>query len=461
VGNKKNKILLIYPMSEVDYDLRIAIIKPSFSNILLSTINYFSKIKLYESTKGFLVPPLGLVNIATITPAKWCVTIYDERISPIDEQSLNRFKRNYDIIGITSFTANVKRAYYLAKEFRNAGKFVILGGYHASLVPDEALRFCNTIVKGFGELSWLKFLDDYENNSIKSIYYTSKVKYIKPDWSYLKRDYYLTTNFVEVSRGCHNKCNFCCISSFRRGPTYKDVNEVIEELKPYNNRLVVLVSDNLDSSKTYCKELFNKIMENSLNIRMIANISHEFAYDEELVKLASKAGLRSALIGFETINDDNIDKISKNQVVKADYGACIRQLHNYGIGITGCFIVGFEWDTIDTVKEIIKYSKKYKLECLRISPLIPYPGTPIYEILDANNSIRHNEWNEYHTYGSLPIYQDREEFIILKRQILNGLKEYYSVFNMIYRFVLNTKFKRYYIPYNISQWYKHNVSLRQ
>jgi radical SAM superfamily enzyme YgiQ (UPF0313 family) len=455
----KNRILLIYPNSEIDFDLKLSNKKPVFSKIVMSIVNFFSKVIVFESTQGQLVPPLGLVNLATITPQKWRIQIHDERIEQIDDKLVTKFIKNYDVIGITGFTANIGRAYYLANIFKESGKKVVIGGYHASLLSEEALKYCDTVITGFGELSWLEFLNDYENNNTQSIYQSTKMRFVNPNWNLIKKEHYLSTNFVEVSRGCHNMCSFCCINSFHKFLQYRDVDEVISELKKCKNRLVILVSDNLTSNKKYCKTLFEKIIANNLNINIVANLSHEFAYDEVLVKLAAKAGLKSALIGFETINSINKEKISKNKTVNADYEKCIRLLHKYKIGITGCFIVGFEGDTQFTVSEISRFSKKNKLECLRISPLIPYPGTPIFNQLSALNKIQHKDWNEYHTYGKQSIYQNPSEFSKIRIQLFKTLKKNYSLFAIFLRIVNGMKYKSYYIPYNLSQWYKHNFSL--
>jgi radical SAM superfamily enzyme YgiQ (UPF0313 family) len=460
--NKKGKrILLIYPKSNVDYDLKISHKKPFISKQILSLINYFSKVKVFESTTGYLVPPLGIINIASITPADWHVEICDERIDLIDNIQLGKHCENFDIIGITTFTANIDRAYYLADNFKKQGIIVVLGGYHASLMKEEALEHCDSIISGFGELSWTKFLNDFESGSIKRIYENSKMVYVEPNWDFLKKEYYLSTSFVEVSRGCHNMCNFCCINSFHKKLSYRNVDQIITSLTKFNNHLVVLVSDNLTSNKEFCFTLFSKIISSKLNISIVANLSHEFAYDEDLVELSAKAGLKSALIGFETLNISNKEELHKNKKYKADYKKCIDTLHKYKIGITGCFIVGFEGDNENTVLDIYNFASENNLECLRISPLIPYPGTPIFNKLSSENRISHNNWSEYHTYGEHSIFQDPSDFYRIRNQIFITLEKYYSLSNIFIRIITSMNFKSYYLPYSISQWYKHNISLKQ
>lgn len=458
---KNNNILLIYPKSEVDYDLKISSKRPSFSKRVLSLINYLSKVKNFESINGHLVPPLGLVNIASVTPANWQIDIIDERINPIGNQQFLELSSKYKIIGLTSFTANVNRAYLLADEFRRYGSTVVIGGYHASLLQDEALLHCDTVINGFAELSWLDFLKDFEENNLKKVYKRKENQYINPDWKFINKEHYLSTKFIEVSRGCHNKCDFCCINSFNNGLSYRNIDEVISSIEEHNGHLVILVSDNLTSNKAYCKELFSKIIAKNINVNIVANISHDFAYDEELVQLAARAGLKSALIGFETLDVSNKEELYKNKKIRADYKRCIDTMHKYKIGITGCFIVGFDGDSEKTVNNILKFASKNKLECLRISPLIPYPGTPIYNKLEKENRIQHNHWEEYHAYGKLPIYQSEMEFLKIRNHILSSLKKYYSLPNIFIRLLLGLNFKSYYIPYSLSQWYKHNISLKE
>jgi radical SAM superfamily enzyme YgiQ (UPF0313 family) len=147
-------------------------------------------------------PPVSLGVIAALTPQGWDINIVDENIEAINDY-------NFDLVGITTSTMFINRAYELATVFRERSIPVVMGGCHASAMPNEALQYSDAVVVGDAENVWHSLLDDFENNKLKGIYcnHGSNFVFVSPDMSFFRNKYFL--NAIETSRGCHNNCSFC------------------------------------------------------------------------------------------------------------------------------------------------------------------------------------------------------------------------------------------------------------
>ena len=200
-------------------------------------------------------PCLTLQQVAAITPKEHSVEIVDERYENID------FNKNYDLVGISCLTYNSLRGYEIANEFRKRGMPVVLGGYHPTLLPDEAKQHADSIVIGEAELTWPQVIKDVENGTLKSIYKADKpVDAEKIPAARHDIGKYTRMEAVQASRGCPTGCDFCAMNRiegriFRARP----VKEIIEEMKNIKAKTIFFADASLTINPKYAKSLFKEM----------------------------------------------------------------------------------------------------------------------------------------------------------------------------------------------------------
>ncbi len=283
------KLLLINPVSRR-------------SGLLLSRFSTFS--------------PLGLAYVAALTPSNWEVKIADENFNAFDFEEA-------DLVGITSFTTNINRAYEIADIYKQRKIKVIIGGIHASMLPDEALRFADAVVVGEAESVWPKVIVDFENNHLSNLYVGSKVNLdqsrILPRRDLLHSRYFWHS--VQTSRGCPFNCHFCSVSRYL-GKEFRqrDIDQVLVELAQLKGKFIAFVDDNLvgysPNSKHRAANLFKGMVEQGLDQKWWMQTSINAADDEKVIELAAQAGCLFAFIGFETISKDTLKDMKKGVNIK-------------------------------------------------------------------------------------------------------------------------------------------------
>ena len=199
--------------------------------------------------KGFSVgrgtqAPLGLGIIAALTPEEFEVEILDE---VHDDFEL----KNADLVGLTSFTFNIPRAYEIASMYREKGVPVVLGGIHASMMPDEALQYVDAVVIGEAESVWNILLSDFLNKKLKQKYYGEYLDMSNsphPRLDLFSSKYQSAT--VQTTRGCPMDCDFCSVTLFN-GRKYRErpIEQVLDEIEK-NDKYPQLffVDDHIDNN---------------------------------------------------------------------------------------------------------------------------------------------------------------------------------------------------------------------
>ena len=197
--------------------------------------------------------------IASITPRDINVEILDENIDVIDYNS------PVDLVGISSNTSEINRAYEICDEFRKRGIAVVIGGIHASALPDEAGEHADSVVIGEAEGVWEKLIDDFRKGTLAKFYKHETFPDISrlslPDRAVLKNKRYLTRNVLQLSRGCPFRCVFCSVTEFF-GNTFRVRNEdqVIEEIERMDGKFLIFVDDNIFGDPGYAARLLEKMI---------------------------------------------------------------------------------------------------------------------------------------------------------------------------------------------------------
>ncbi len=363
-----------------------------FPRILHGATTYRDKGSWTSIIFGY--PIITLPHMAAITPKKYDVKIINENYENID------FNTNVDLIGITCYTMTAPRVYEIADEFRKRGKKVVLGGYHPTAMPNEALQHADSIILGMAEASWPKLLEDAEKGKLKRIY-AKDTNYDIADIPPMRRDlikHNPLLGAIQTTRGCVNKCEFCAISSFcEHGIKQRPIKNVIEEIKQMPNKIFIIHDPHLTTNRKYAKELFRQMIKNKFNKKWVANGTSNVLLkaDEEFLDLARKAGCVEWFVGFESVSQAALDGIKKTHNKVEDFEKMIKRVHKYNMTIQGGIIFGFDEDTSDIFDTTIQKINELDMDAIEINILTPYPGTPLFKRLDEAERIITKDWSKY------------------------------------------------------------------
>lgn len=381
--------------------------------VLINPTSPLRRVKAGErppSPRVFRFSMLPSLYVAASMPPYVETRIVDEDIEPID------FETDADLIGISFMTYNAPRAYEIADRFRDEkGKPVIFGGYHPTLLPEEAIQHADAICIGDAEPNVPDMIEDFLQGQMKPFYRRSEPMPLAglpiPKRDLIHKQDYAPIDVIQATRGCHYRCSFCSVAAFHlyRFRT-RPVNEVLEELKtlgPY----ILFMDDNITANRDYAKELFSAMIP--LGKRWFSQCSVELARDDELLDLASRSGCRGAFVGFETLSQPGLRSWKKHSNIGQDYLAIVRKLHAAGIAVFAGFVFGSDDDTPDVFPRTLEFLLEANIECLQATRLTPFPGTPLFEEMDKQGRILDKGWSHY-DFGHV-VYEPRH----MSRQALD------------------------------------------
>jgi len=339
----------------------------------------------------FQIAPLNLMMITSITPRDINVEILDENIDTIDYNS------PVDLVGIGANTSEINRAYEICDEFRKRGIAVVIGGIHASALPDEAGEHADSVVIGEAEGLWEKVIDDFRKGTLAKFYKHETFPDISrlplPDRTVLKNKRYLTRNVFQLSRGCPFRCVFCSVTEFF-GNTFRVRNEdqVIEEIERMDGKFLIFVDDNIFGDPGYAAKLLEKMIP--LKKKWVSQCTLHLADNSRLLNLATKSGCMGMLIGLESISRNSL-RASGKPINFNRYKEMIQRILDSGIGIDGSFIFGFDNEDTSIFERTLEFIVKIRLPAATFSILTPYPGTKLIEKLEAEERIVDRNWEHY------------------------------------------------------------------
>ncbi len=396
-------------------------------------------------------PSLTLKQLAAITPPGHELEFVDERVEPINLDG------QYDLVCISCLTYNSIRGYEIAAHFRNRGIPVVMGGYHATLLPDEAKQNVDAVVVGEGEYTWPKVLEDLQKGQLKPFYRADKFVPAEeiPAANHNVASYNPFNEPIQASRGCPTGCEFCAMNVmegkiFRGRP----VDHLIEEIKQIKTKSLFFTDASLTVNPAYSKELFKAMKEVNKYAEAFGNVN-VLARDDEFLKLAQEAGFFNWYVGIESISQANIDQAGKGTNKVENYSKAFKKIKDHGMMITGFFMFGFDFDTVDTFQKTLDYIYEWDLDEVSFSIITPYPGTKLFERYDKEGRIVCKDWSKYH--------EGRVNYTpkgLTEQQILEGIQkmalDYYSLPNIVKRSFTNTN----YSPYRIFVKLIRNSSIR-
>lgn len=338
----------------------------------------------------FQYPSSTLQQVAAITPSEHDVTIIDERYEPI------RYSSEYDVVGISALTYNSYRGYEIAKQFRQMGVPVVFGGYHASLMPDEAKQHADSVVIGEAELTWPELLSDLKKGKLKPFYKNTRVVTAEEIPS-ARHDIgtYTFWEAIQATRGCPTGCEFCAMNVvegkvFRGRP----IDDIIEEIQGISAKTLFFADASLTINPKYSKDLFRALKEVNRKFHCFGNIN-VLARDDEFLKLSRDAGVEKWYLGIESISQQNIDQAGKGTNKVENYAKAIKKIRDNNMIVTGFFIFGLDFDTVKTFDATLKAIYEWELDEASFSILTPYPGTRLFDRFEKEGLITNYDWSQY------------------------------------------------------------------
>ncbi len=368
----------------------------------LLLVNPVGQASGYLLSKFSTVPPLSLAYIAAVTPSDWEVKIADENFGRLEAEDA-------DLVGISAFTSNINRAYEIARTYRRRGIKVVIGGIHASMLPNEALQYGDAVVIGEAEQIWDKVVEDFENNRLSGKYSGPRVDLtqnsIKPRRDLIDPRYVFQS--IQTSRGCPFDCNFCTVSKYL-GKEFRQrsAQDVLDELQEIEGEYLFFLDDNLigHSRKSIkrAKDIFSGMIELGLNKKWWMQTSIDSTKDEEVLKLAAKSGCMFAFVGFETISEMTLKYMKKGINLKigvANYKKVVNALHSHGIGVVGAFIIGNDHESPLYYKQLAKFLVCSGIDVVQMAILTPLPGTEFMRQVEKKGRLLYRnfpeDWDKY------------------------------------------------------------------
>jgi len=335
------------------------------------------------------MPPLAMGILAARAPD--CdIEFYDEKAEalPTDDAP--------DLVALSVETYTARRAYAVADSYRARGVPVVVGGYHPTFLPDEALEHSDAVVIGDAEGVWERLLGDFRAGQLQRRYGGANTRSLA-DYR-INRDIYRGKRYapvelVQYGRGCRFACDFCSIHAFYgTNLRVRPVAGLVEEIESLpRNKLLFFVDDNLFGRKSDLNVLLDALRP--LGRRWSCQISIDVARDETLLDRLAEAGCRFVLIGFESLNPASLRQMGKRwNTVSGSYTKVAGALHRRGIGIYGTFVFGYDADTPDTFDRTLDFALEARLELANFNPLTPTPGSALYDRLSAEGRLLSPTW---------------------------------------------------------------------
>jgi radical SAM superfamily enzyme YgiQ (UPF0313 family) len=345
------------------------------------------------------LPSLGLLTLAGLTPDRYHVSYHEIA----DLKKLPELPVDFDLVAISTFTAQFYEACTVADYYRARGIPVVMGGITVSTVQDQAAGHCTSVVVGEGELLWPKLLADFDSGDLKPVYRTAIDFDLKdapmPRFDLLDPAKYNRLT-VQTSRGCPHQCEFCASSilltrRYKVKPVEKVIDEIREIKRLWPRPFIEFADDNSFVHREHYKELLRRLAEE--NVRWFTEADVRLAHDDELLGLLRDSGCKQVLIGLESWRPASLRGLELKSEWKWRqrdfYRTAISKIQSYGITVNGCFIFGLDGDTPEVFDEALEFVRESGLYEVQITFLTAFPGTPLYARLKREGRIlRDRAW---------------------------------------------------------------------
>ena len=348
------------------------------------------------------LPSLGLLTLAGLTPPQHEV----HYIEVGDVKELENLPTGFDMVAISSFSAQIDEAYELASRYKSIGIPSLLGGPHVTMLPEEAAQYCTSVVLGEGEIHWLQILSDLEKGCLAPVYDGRNQIFDLADAPMpafnlldLKKYNRLT---VQTCRGCPHRCEFCAGSIlmtryYKQKPLAKVLAEIDQILKIWKRPFLEFADDNSMINRKYWKELASEL--ESRKIHWFTETDVSVSNDRELLTLMRRSGCGQILIGLESPVENGLTGIELNADWKFRkfpfYKEAIDTIQSHGVTVDGCFVIGLDGQTVDIFDQVFEFVHDTRLYEVQVTIQTAFPGTPLYNrLLKENRLLEPTNWRK-------------------------------------------------------------------
>jgi radical SAM superfamily enzyme YgiQ (UPF0313 family) len=335
------------------------------------------------------LPSLGLLTLAGLTPDRFAIEYHEIA----DLRKREDLPVHFDLVAISTFTAQFYEACDVADFYRSHGIPVVMGGITVSALAEQAGQYCTSVVIGEGESLWPQVLADFERGTLKPRYVQSPAGQFDlrdapmPRFDLLDPAKYNRIT-VQTSRGCPHRCEFCAssillTSRYKVKPVEKILAEIHAIKRIWPRPFIEFADDNSFVNREHSKRLLRALVPEKL--RWFTEADVRVAEDDEMLGLMRDSGCQQVLIGLESPRRASLEGLDLNSNWKArqqdHYAAAVAKIQSYGITVNGCFILGLDADTREVFDEVLRFVRESGLYEVQVTFQTAFPGTPLYERL--------------------------------------------------------------------------------
>ena len=344
------------------------------------------------------LPSLGLLTLAGMTPPPHRCEYHEVK----DLRELGSLPDGFDLVAISSLSAQIQEAYELADRYRALGVPVVLGGLHVTAMPEEAGQHADAVVIGEGEPAWLEVLRDAEARRLRPSYQGGDFPLAEtpmPAFELLDPAKY-NRLVVQTSRGCPFRCEFCASSilltrRYKQKPIEKVLAEIDRIRSFWRRPFIEFGDDNAFVNRRYWKQLLPELAKRK--IRWFAETDLSVHEDPELLQLMRRSGCAEVLIGFESPGEWGLRGLELKRDWKQkrwhEAREAVRRIQSSGIRVNGCFILGLDGQGPEIFDRVLEFAMETELFDVQITVQTPFPGTPLYDRLKREGRlVRDGAW---------------------------------------------------------------------
>jgi radical SAM superfamily enzyme YgiQ (UPF0313 family) len=405
------------------------------------------------------MPPLVFSILAGQTPPEIERVLFDERLEPIPEDDPT------DLMAMSVETYTARRAYQIADRYRYKGIPVVMGGYHPTFVPQEALEHADAVVIGDAEGVWDQIVRDAREGGLRRIYQRggySQLGGVRFDRSIFQGKPYVNIHPVQYGRGCRYACDFCSIHAFYgTNLRQRPVGEVVEEIAALDSKHIFIVDDNIFVDIPKAEAFFTALIP--LKIRWSCQVSIDVVNHARLMKLMEKSGCAVALIGFESLDERNLRQMKKGWNLRCgDYAVSIKKIQDHGIMIYGTFVIGYDGDDQKVFDKNVDFALRSNFYLANFNPLTPMPGAKLYNRLLSEGRLIYDRWwlNKNYRYGQATFHPRGMTADELTEGCFRARRQFYQ-FGSMCRRAWNTGTKRPDFNHQSFFWAANLISRRE
>lgn len=342
-----------------------------------------------------MLPGITGAVLAALTPVDWDIEIIFETIEKVP------FDTDADLIAVSGMGVGLWHGLKIAKEFKNRGKQVVMGGLMASLIPGYILENgADAVCIGDAEGVWEKILRDFERGQMKGIYNgkeSAAMNWPLPRYDLIAQKRIGFVMPVFAGRGCPHLCEFCSIAAHYHGQYQRrSIEEVIRDIQAIKRlgfKRILLVDDNIAADPAHALQLFSEIKK--LHVQWVSQCALYIADKPGMLEAAVQSGCLTLSFGLETVNQASLNSINKLFVKVADYERSLETIRKAGIDTATEMVLGIDGDDPGVFERSADFIIRNRVALPKFYILTPIPGTPLYERLQQENRLIDHDFTNY------------------------------------------------------------------